>query len=198
MKLLYSHASPYARKCRITAIEKDITSVEEVLVNPYEETEKVSQTNPLGKIPCLIYGNGETLFDSSVICAYFDTISDGPRLMPEEGVDHWAMRRHEALCSGILDSAVNMVIDGRKPEIQRSAHWGQRWTCAIARSLSQLNSELDQFSGNISTAQIALGATIGYLNFRLGDHDFLAPHPELHDWYGEFSQHPSMQQTMPK
>lgn len=198
MKLLVSHASPYARKCRVTALEKGITGIEEVHVSPLDEPEKLNHLNPLGKIPCLIYGENKTLFDSPVICAYFDEMGDGPCLMPKDGDAHWAMRRHEALFDGLLDSALNIVIDRRKPEEQQSAQWQQRWGCAIDRALSQAQNELDKLEGDISTAQIALGAAIGYLHFRLGAHDWLGPYPYLGEWYDAFAQRPSMLATQPK
>jgi len=194
MKLLTSHASPYARKCRITAIEKGI-KLEEELVNPMEEPEKLNHINPLGKIPCLVYGEGKTLFDSPVICAYLDDIGDNPRLMPKNGPAHWAMRRHEAIADGILDSALGLVHEYRKPEEKHFDLWIQRWGCAIDRSLSQLDTEIDQLSGEISAAQIALGCAIGYLQFRLGKNDWVGPYPELSAWYNEFSNRPSMQRT---
>jgi glutathione S-transferase len=197
MKLLFSHASPYARKCRITAIEKGI-QLEEIQVNPMEEPEKLNHINPLGKIPCLVYGEGKTLFDSPVICAYFDEIGDGPQLMPKEGAAHWAMRRHEAIIDGILDSALGLVHEFRKPEEKHFDLWINRWGCAIDRSLSQLNNELDQIEGDISTAQIGLGTAIGYLQFRLGKKHWIAPYPELSAWYESFAQRPSMLQTKPQ
>lgn len=198
MKLLVSHASPYARKCRITAIEKGIEGIEEVHVNPVDEPEKLNHINPLGKIPCLIYGEGKTLFDSPVICAYFDAVGDGPQLMPESGPKHWAMRRHEAMIDGILDSALGLVHEFRKPPEKHYDMWINRWGCAIDRSLSQINNELDQIQGEISTAQIGLGSAIGYLNFRLSKKHWLEPYPELTAWYEEFSNRPSMRQTEPQ
>ncbi|MCF4099013.1 glutathione S-transferase N-terminal domain-containing protein [Maritalea mediterranea] len=198
MKLLISHASPYARKCRVTALEKGIADIEEVHVSPLDEPEKLNHLNPLGKIPCLIYGENKTLFDSPVICAYFDEIGEGPRLMPQEGDAHWAMRRHEALFDGILDSALNIVTDIRKPQEQHSAQWQQRWGCAIDRGLSQAQNELDKIEGDISTAQIALACAIGYVQFRLRDHDWLSPYSYLKEWHDEFAQRPSMRATEPK
>lgn len=197
MKLLIAQTSPYARKCRITALEKGISNIEEVHVQPVNEPEKLNHLNPLGKIPCLIYGDNQTLFDSPVICAYFDEIGDGPRLMPKAGAAHWAMRRHEALFDGILDSAFNMVIDLRRPKPQQSEEWQQRWGEAIDRALSQAQAELDTIKGDISTAQIALGCAIGYVEFRLGDRDWLAPYPHLRDWYASYYQRPAMQATLP-
>lgn len=198
MKLLVSHASPYARKCRITAQEKGLTNIKEIHVSPLDEPEKLNHLNPLGKIPCLIYGEGKTLFDSPVICAYFDELGDGPSLMPQRGNAHWEMRRHEALFDGIMDSALGLVIDRRKPEERQSPEWQQRWSCAIDRALSQAQNELDEIEGDISAAQVALGCAIGYLHFRLGHHDWMGPYPYLNTWYEQFAQRPAMQETAPK
>lgn len=99
---------------------------------------------------------------------------------------------------GLLDSALNIVIDRRKPEEQQSAEWQKRWSCAIDRALSQAQNELDKIAGDISAAQIALGCAIGYLHFRLGEQDWLAPYPYLNEWYETFAQRPSMQATQPR
>ena len=198
MKLLISQASPYARKCRMTAIEKGITGIEEISVNPMEEPDKLNHLNPLGKIPCLIYENDKTLFDSPVICAYFDHIGTGPQLTPKSGAEHWAVRRHEALLNGILDSALELVHEFRKPEEKHTQMWIARWNGAIDRALFQINNEIDQLRGDISTSQICLGASIGYLQFRMGSQDWLGSYPELQDWYKDFIQRPSMQQTLPQ
>lgn len=198
MKLLFSHASPYARKCRIVAREKSI-ELAEVLVNPIEEPEKLNHINPLGKIPCLIYGEGRTLFDSPVICAYLDEIGKGDRLMPKEGPEHWAMRRHEAMADGILDSALGLVHEFRKPEEKHYELWIKRWGCAIDRTLSQFNNELDQLENDAPTmSQIALATAIDYLEFRLSRKSWLEPYPDLAAWQKEFAQRSSMRETMPQ
>ncbi len=56
MKLLYTKRSPYARKVRIVALEKDIPLelIEEDLT---KKTSTLIDKNPVGKIPALILDN---------------------------------------------------------------------------------------------------------------------------------------------
>lgn len=52
MKLLYSPTSPYARKCRVAAIEKGLESRIEVLaVSPMANPPELLAANPLAKAP---------------------------------------------------------------------------------------------------------------------------------------------------
>ena len=63
MKLFFSDASPYARKCLVTAHEKGLADQIEIeRINPYES--EFRDLNPLGKIPCLILGEDTGLFDA--------------------------------------------------------------------------------------------------------------------------------------
>jgi glutathione S-transferase len=75
MQLLYTKRSPYARKAQIIALEKGIalTLIDEDLAN---KSPALLAANPLAKIPVLILDNGQTLFDSPVICEYLDSLND--------------------------------------------------------------------------------------------------------------------------
>ena len=58
---------------------------------------EVMATNPLNKIPTLILDDGTALYDSRVICEYFDTLHDGPRLFPADAGARWTALRRQAL-----------------------------------------------------------------------------------------------------
>ena len=56
MKLIYSAASPYARKARVTAIESGVGSeleFEDIL--PWEDPAGYRDVNPVGKVPVMTY-----------------------------------------------------------------------------------------------------------------------------------------------
>jgi glutathione S-transferase len=85
MKLYWSPASPYARKVRVVAREKDIAGrIEEVVVDAFADPAELVSANPLGKVPTLLLEDGSTLYDSPVICTYLDAIGEGPPLVPQE------------------------------------------------------------------------------------------------------------------
>ena len=89
MKLLYQTHSPYARKVLVFAHEAglaDRLSVVHQETSPTQRNEAVFAQNPLGKVPVLIRENAQPLFDSDVICAYFDTLHDGPKLIPTDEI----------------------------------------------------------------------------------------------------------------
>ena len=74
MKLLGSLASPYVRKVRIVMAEKKLDYAL-VLDNVWAPETTVPQSNPLGKVPCLIMEDGAAMFDSRVIVEYLDTLT---------------------------------------------------------------------------------------------------------------------------
>jgi glutathione S-transferase len=53
MKLIGSYASPFVRKTRIVLAEKRI-EYEFVVDNPHDASSRVSDFNPLGKVPVLV------------------------------------------------------------------------------------------------------------------------------------------------
>ena len=76
-----------------------------VLEDPWA-TDKVLESNPLGKVPCLVMEGGEALFDSRVIVEYVDTLSPLARLIPDKGRERAEVRTWEALADGVLDAAI--------------------------------------------------------------------------------------------
>jgi len=84
MKLLGSKTSPYVRKVRIVMLEKKLDYVF-VPEDVWSEQTTITETNPLGKVPCLIMEAGEALFDSRVIVEYLDTLSPVGKLIPAVG-----------------------------------------------------------------------------------------------------------------
>ena len=198
MKLFYSHTSPYARKVRLIALEKGLADqVETILVDTSAENPELFAANPLGKIPTLMLNNSEALFDSPVICRYLDSISE-PSLYPDNSWQLWAALRWEALADGLLDAAYNLVMESRRPEGEKSPSNMTRWTTEIERTLRHINANLAQLGEEIIIAQLALGAAIGYVDFRLSSLLRTGEYPQLTTWYESFQQRPSMQTTRPQ
>ncbi len=197
MKLYYANTSPYARKARIALREAGLEArVEEVFQNPFEESPALAAANPLGKVPCLVTREGRALYDSPVICAWLAALAPDVGLIPD-GTWRWQVLTGEALADGILDAAFALVMERRRPAPERSAAWMARWEGAIARAILAAETDHRPFEGPISVAQIALGAALGYLDFRLHDLAWREDAPGLAAWYSAFSQRPSMLATRP-
>lgn len=148
-------------------------------------------------MPALIDDYSKALYDSPVICAFLDTLSPSPQLVPE-GSARWQILTAEALADGILDAAFAIVMEQRRPNEQQSPMWLDRWETAIERSLSAVEADLSAFAGELTLAQIALGAALGYLDFRLPDIDWRTDNPAITAWFGAFSERPSMLATDPE
>src|SRR5215813_1681367 len=101
MKLRYSPASPYVRKCLALAHEAGLAGrIERVPTVTADPASGLAKDNPLGKVPALVLEDGQAIFDSPVICEYLDSLHDGPKLFPPAGAARWTALRHQALADG--------------------------------------------------------------------------------------------------
>jgi len=198
MQLYYSNTSPYARKTRLVLREKGLESqIEEVLCNPFDPLPALQRANPLHRVPTLVLPDGGALFDSPVICQYLDDLVPEPRLIPSNGPERWDCLRWEALADGILDAAYNIVMERRRPETERSAHWLDAWEREIRAALTGAEQQRDRLPEELRLSQLALGTALGYLDFRLDDLGWRAACPVLNDWFREFAIRPTFQATQP-
>ena len=181
----------------MVVIEKGLQDqVELIEAIPYDNPPQLVGANPLGKVPALLTDDGRAIFDSPIICQFIDSLSPVPRLLPE-GAARFDVLTREALCDGILDAALSMVLESRRPAAQRSSDWLDRWSRAINRSLDAVEADIAGYLGDLNLAQVALGAALGYLDLR---HPILAwrdGRPQTAAWYDVFSQRASMQATRP-
>jgi glutathione S-transferase len=95
MKLIASLTSPYVRKVRIVMAEKRLDY--QLELEDFWASDRILQSNPLGKVPCLVMEGGEAVFDSRVIVEYVDTLSPVGKLIPERGRERAEVRTWEAL-----------------------------------------------------------------------------------------------------
>jgi len=107
MKLIAALTSPYARKVRIVMSEKKL-DYQLALENVWAPDTKIQESNPLGKVPCLIMEDGGSLFDSRVIVEYLDTLSPVGRLIPQSGRERAAVKCWEALADGMVDACITI------------------------------------------------------------------------------------------
>lgn len=135
------------------------------------------------------------MFDSPVICDYLDHLAGEPCLTPPSGPDRWAVRRAQALADGIMDAAVSMVMETRRPPTEQSAFWLERWTAAIRKSLAEMEATIA--TGPIDIGQIAYACALGYLDFRLPDLAWRQSHTLLDGWLSDFSKKESFVRTEP-
>ncbi|HVZ44698.1 MAG TPA: glutathione S-transferase N-terminal domain-containing protein [Ramlibacter sp.] len=198
MKLFFSSSSPFARKVRVFAREKGLAGgLSEVECNPYANSGELAQANRLGLVPTLVVGTDLVLYDSPVICEYLESRNDRPRLIPQAGGDRWRVLRAQALADGLMELAVAMTVEGRRPVQEQSAQTQARRRLKIAGALQMMEEQLPDLTALLNLGHIAFAAALGYLDFRHADLGWRAKHPALADWFDPFAQRPAMLQTAP-
>lgn len=195
MKLRYSPTSPYARKVRITILELGLSDrVEQVETDPWTDG-ALRAENPLGKVPSLALADGETLYDSPVICEYLDFLAKG-RLFPAPGPARWKALRQQALGDGLADAIVRRFVEQRRPAEQQATAVIKRQEEAIVAALAAAEREAAGLSlKELTIGEIALAAALGYLELRMPQNDWRSAHPRLARWLALFAERPSYAAT---
>ena len=201
MKLIGSLTSPFVRKVRIVMAEKKL-DYQLVIEEVWSESSTISQSNPLGQVPCLIMEGGEALFDSRVIVEYLDTLSPVGKLIPSTGRERAEVKTWEALADGLIDASILARQEKRWPmrkESERSSAWIDRQMGKVHNSLKAMEKGLGDkvyCSGiHFSLADIALGCALGYLDLRFEELDWRESHPELARLYEKLSTRTSFVET---
>lgn len=200
MRLYHAPASPFVRKVMVLLHEADATGLVTLVPaagTPLNPGTLPVDRNPLGKIPALEREDGPTLYDSRVICRFLDDrlqaglYPAAPRL--------WETLVLEATADGISDAAVLMRYEEHvRPETSRSPEWLEAQWSKIDRALAAVEGRwTSHLAGPLDMGQIALGAALGYLDFRHGSRDWRGTRPALAAWWSGFSQLASMQATQP-
>ncbi|MBR9762765.1 MAG: glutathione S-transferase family protein [Rhodobacteraceae bacterium] len=197
--LFSSPASPYVRKVRCMMRElnlEDRVAEKVVTTNALETDPDLAAANPLGRIPALARTGAPTLCDSRVITRYLNDLAGGD-LYPEDRL--WQVLTLEALCDGMLDSAVAMVYERRlRSEDKVDEGWLDAQWRKVTRTLDRLESDwTDSLSTPFDAGQIALASALGYLDLRHGDRGWRDGHPTLSAWVDEIATRPSLAATAP-
>ncbi len=203
MKLIGSSSSPYVRKVRIVMAEKKL-DYNYVTDNVWSADSRISESNPLGKVPCLIMEGAEALFDSRVIVEYLDTLSPVGKLIPTVGRERAEVKTWEALADGVLDASVMARLeatwDGRT-KAQRSQAWIDRQLDKVHASVKAMAKGLGDkpFCAGIhlSLADIAVGCALGYLDFRFPQITWRADYSNLGKLQDKLMLRPSFADTVP-
>jgi glutathione S-transferase len=203
MKLIGSVTSPYVRKVRIVMAEKKL-DYQFVTEDVWAAGTVINQSNPLGKVPCLVMEGGEAVFDSRVIVEYLDALSPVGKLIPSTGRERAEIKTWEALADGLLDASILARLEstwsGRAAE-QRSQSWIEHQMGKVHDALQAMARGLADkaYCGgtHISLADIAVGCALGYLDFRFSSIDWRQRHPNLGRLHEKLSQRASFADTLP-
>lgn len=195
MRLYYTPASPFARKCRILIREKGLaTRVEEVRADPINGDEALAAINPMMQVPALVDDAGVVWTDSPVICARLDTMGE-PRFLPE-GEARWDVIRREVIADGMMELGVKFRLENVRPEHERSPSWMQRWRAGVLRGIAAAERESPTIAA-FDLAAIASICALTWLDFRIPDLGWRNAYPKLAALQEALEQRPSFRDTVP-
>ena len=199
MKLHWSPRSPFVRKVMVVAHECGVadrlTCVRTVAATAKPHPD-LMKDNPLSKIPTLVLDDGTVLYNSPVICEYFDTLDGAPKLFPKQPAARMTALRWQALGDGFLEMMV-LLRDERARDHPSDIHMAS----TAARKAAVLNS-LDREAESLTTTpfgigHIAIGCALSYLDFRYAADDWRKDHLRLANWHAAFAARPSVRATLP-
>ena len=201
MKLIGSLTSPYVRKVRIVLAEKKI-DFELELDSPWTPETRVTDSNPLGKVPVLILDDSTVLFDSRVIVEYIDSVAPNNKLMPESNRERAEVKRWGAVADGICDAAALVFLEKKRPDSNQSADWIARQDDKIMRGLAYMSEQLGEsawcMGTHFSLADVGAGCVLGYLAFRFPEIDWRVTYPNLARIYDKMMLRPAFADTIPR
>ncbi|BEP39530.1 glutathione S-transferase N-terminal domain-containing protein [Variovorax sp. 375MFSha3.1] len=203
MKLIGSAASPYVRKVRVVLAEKRL-DYQFVIEDVWAADTTISNSNPLGKVPCLIMEGGEAMFDSRVIVEYLDTLSPVGKLIPQQGRERAEVKTWEALADGVMDAGVLWRLEATwagRSDGERSAAWIERQRAKVEDGIAAMAKGLGDkpfCSGiHLSLSDIAVGCTLGWLDLRFPEIDWRKDYGNLAKLFDKLMLRPSFIDTKP-
>ena len=179
--------SPFGRKVRmamlVLGLDKRILLLP---ANTLDEADTLRQQNPLGKMPCLLLGDGTALYDSRVIIEFLQEQSGTERLLPTSGLARYTTLTRAALADGICEAALLMVYEGRFREAgTHSERWLAHQRGKVMRGLAAFEAAPPD-PARTDLVAIGLCCTLGYLDWRKPV-DWRPACPRLADWLAAFA-----------
>ena len=180
--------SPFGRKVRmamlVLGLDKRIALIP---ANTLNEADTLRQQNPLGKLPCLLLGDGTALYDSRVIIEFLQEQAGTDRLVPKSGPARYTTLTAATLADGITDAALLMVYEGRfRDPATHSERWLAHQRGKIMRALAVLEAAPPD-PRRTDAATIALSCALAYLDWRK-PLPWRDAHSRLAQWLADFAQ----------
>jgi glutathione S-transferase len=197
MKLHWSPRSPFVRKVMIAAHETGVIARLDCVRTVAATTKPhpgLMADNPLSKIPTLVRDDGAPLYDSVVICEYFDSLHDGPKLFPAEPSAHWTALRRHALGNGLIE--LLLLWRGERMRENPAQVYLDAFAVKFEAAINALEAEASAIAAMpFGIDHIAIGCALSYADFRFAELDWRRDRARLADWHAAFSRRPSVRAT---
>jgi glutathione S-transferase len=197
MKLHWSPRSPFVRKVMIAAHElglADRLDCVRTVAATTQPHEGLMRDNPLSKLPTLVLADGMVIYDSPVICEYFDSLHDGPKLFPVTIPERMTALRWQALGDGMLDFLLLWRNELSRPA-PSEPHLNS-YRVRRGKSLEALEGEAGVLARTpYCIGHIAIGCALSYIDFRFAGDGWREAHPRLAAWHATIAARPSFRAT---
>lgn len=204
MKLISATPSPWARKIRILAIEKDI-DLEIVNDVPWAPETCVPDYNPLEKLPILLTDDGDAIYESRLIVEWLERRFPTPAMIPEDDAGYILAKKFEVLADCTLDAMLLNVFETARDHVD--AQWEIRQRRKVVggvREIARLIGDRAFAIGDrLTLADAAVGSLLGSLAFSatqsrtVPEGDWRSRYPALGRYFDKLEQRPSFIETRP-
>lgn len=208
MKLFHVNWSPFVRKVMIAAIERDIENQIELIeanIGFADRTLKIIESeltnyNPSGRVPTLITDSGESIYDSTVIVHYLDTIGKAPPIVPINNQDKIRALKLDALVQEVIDSLRLTSHENRREKNGRLPDYLEALDSKIKRGLIILEEEVLSFSSitpnPLDLGVISVATLIGTIK-RNSQSKYNIPRKNIDKWFERIELRKSLIETKP-
>ena len=194
MKLFYSPASPFVRKVLVVAHEVGLAGKIDRMpaaAGPVDRNATIRAENPLGQVPTLLTDDGQSIYDSRVICEFLNDLGRGDVF--GSGAQRWRNLTDAALGAALLARYETVL----RPEALRWDGWVDGQLGKVTDALARMEKLAPGLDGRTDIGAITFGCALGYLDFRFAHRPWRDGHPKLASWFARFSERPSMAATVP-
>ena len=136
MILISATPSPFARKVRISMIEKGIPYTVQNEV-PWHADSITSRYNPLEQLPILIPDDGDPVFESTYLMDWLEYKYPKPSMLPDDPEQAMEAKLVHTIAEGVADATVLLFWEMQRESI--SAEWASRQLRKVKGGLTDLD-----------------------------------------------------------
>ena len=162
MILISATPSPFARKVRISMIEKGIPYTVQNEV-PWHADSITSRYNPLEQLPILIPDDGDPVFESTYLMDWLEYKYPKPSMLPDDPEQAMEAKLVHTIAEGVADATLLLFWEMQRESI--SAEWASRQLRKVKGGLTDLDRRVGSREFVVGTrfglADIAVIALLG-------------------------------------
>jgi glutathione S-transferase len=181
--------SPFGRKVRMAAVVLGLSDrVTVMAANVADEHDTLRRQNPLGKMPCLVRGDGSSIYDSTVILEFLQHVAGNERLLPVRGPARFPLQTLARLADGIIDAGALTIYEANWHGAEHvSEPWRAYQKGKISRALAAFEASPPDPRRTDAVA-IGLSCALEFLD-RRKPLEWRADCPRLTAWLSDFVRH---------